>query len=92
MKIVACILGRADLVATIVENSTMDDVHKKNALNDLAQFKQGFTGNPLRQAWNNGGCGLPIMRDHGRPLQYLSPTVRAEVRYLKLSNAGLKLF
>lgn len=92
VKIIACILERADHVATVVENSSMDEDHKKNALNDLSQFKEGFIGNSLRQAWNHAGCGLPLMKDHGRPLQYLSPTVRAEVRYPKLSDAEVAEF
>lgn len=93
VKIIACILERADLVANIVGKSdAMDDDHKASALNDLAQFKQGFTGTALRTAWNQGGGGLPIMKDHGRPIQYLAPIVRAEVRYPKLSEAEIAEF
>jgi len=93
VKIVGCILERADLVGRIVQQSgAMDYDHKASALNDLAQFKQGFTGTALRVAWNQAGGGLPIMKDHGRPLQYLSPIVRAEVRYPKLSEADVAEF
>lgn len=93
VKIIGCILERADLVGRIVQQSTaMDDDHKTSALNDLAQFKQGFTGTALRVAWNQAGGGLPIMKDHGRPIQYLAPIVRAEVRYPKLSDAEIVEF
>jgi hypothetical protein len=87
MKIIVCILERADLVAKVVQQSrAMDDDHKANALSDLSRFKQAFAGTSLRIAWNQGEGGLAIMRDHGRPIQYLSQTVRAEVRYPKLSQ------
>jgi hypothetical protein len=87
VKIIACILERADLVKRIVKKSNaMDDDHKASALNDLTQFKDGFTGAALRVVWNQGNGGMTLMKDHGRPLQYLSPIVRAEVRYPKLGE------
>ena len=86
VKIITCILERADLVTEIVRTSDMDDDHKANALNDLRQFKTGFTGNSLRQPWNNAGNGLTAMKDHGRPIQYLSTIVRQKVCYPKLTD------
>jgi hypothetical protein len=87
VKIIACILERADLVSSLVrETSAMDEDHKASALSDLGNFKLGFTGDALRIPWNQGGGGLPIMKDHGRPLQYLSPIVRTQVRYPRLAQ------
>lgn len=86
VKIITCILERADLVTAIVRTSDMDDDHKANALNDLSHFKTGFTGNSLRQPWNNAGNGLTAMKDHGRPIQYLSTIVRQKVCYPKLTD------
>lgn len=92
VRIVLSILERADLVASIVEGSDMDDDHKSNALKDLRQFKEGFTGNSLRQHWNNSGNGLTSMKDHGRPIQYLSSVVRSFVRYPKLTEDEITEF
>jgi hypothetical protein len=88
MRIIACIMERADLVNSIVQRSTMDDSHKRSAHDDLNRFKGGFTGEALRQNWNNSSnnSGMTIMKDWGRPLKYLAQTVRAEVRYPKLSD------
>jgi hypothetical protein len=85
-RIITCILERADLVATIVGRSTLDDEVRSNALNEVEQFKAAFALGPLHNAWNNAGHGLTIMRDHGRPIQYLTQTVRAEVSYPKLNS------
>lgn len=86
LRIITCILERADLVADVVRRSPMDEDHRANALTDLAKFKAGFNGDAMRQHWNSSGFGLSAMRDHGRPLQYLSQMVRAEVRYPSLSD------
>lgn len=85
VKIIACILERADLVAAIVAGSDMDDDHRDNALAHLVQFKAGFTGNSLRKTWNEAGHGLTAMKDHGGPIQFLSQTVRPHVSYPKLT-------
>ena len=82
-KVITCILDRADTVARIVKQSDMDKDHQESAAIDLEQFKSGFTGASLNQGWDQGG--LSKMRDHGRPIQYLSPTVRREVSYPKLT-------
>jgi hypothetical protein len=93
VKIIACILERADLVGAIVRDSDEVDIdHKASASSDLAQFKQGFTAAALRVAWNQDGGGLKIMRDHTRSLKYLSPVVRKQVCYPKLSDEEIKDF
>ncbi|QQN73887.1 hypothetical protein [Croceicoccus sp. YJ47] len=93
VKIIACILERADLVAKVVKQSnTMDDDHKASALEDLSRFKDGCTGAALRVAWNDVRGGMILMKDHRRPLQYLSPIVRAEVRYPKLTEQEVAEF
>lgn len=86
MKIIACIMERADLVARIVRQSDLDDDHKDKAMEHLTNFKTGFTGASLSNHWNNSGHGLTIMKDHGSPIQFLSQTVRPFVKYPKLTN------
>jgi hypothetical protein len=85
-RILTCIVERADLVSSIISRSTLDVGVKRNALEEVEQFKSAFTLGPLSSAWNNSGHGLSLMKDHGRPIQYLSPTVRAEVSYPKLTK------
>lgn len=92
LRIITCIHERADLVADIIRRSPLDEDHRANALSDLAKFKAGFNGDAMRQHWNASGFGLTAMRDHGRPLQYLSPMVRAEVRYPSLSEEEIAEF
>lgn len=92
VKILACILERADQIAVIVSKSQMDDDHRDSALDDLTKFKRGFTGKSLQNPWNNSGNGLMTMKDHGRPLQYLSTVVRPFVSYPKLSEAEISEF
>jgi hypothetical protein len=76
---------RAYLVARIVDRSSLDDEVKRNALAEVDAFKSGFALSPLSNPWNHAGQGMTIMKDHGRPIQYLSQTVRAEVSYPRLA-------
>ncbi|MHA6719690.1 hypothetical protein ACX40Y_09580 [Sphingomonas sp. RS6] len=85
-KIIACICERIDAVSKIVGESGLDDDHRAKALDHLANFKSGFTGDSLRKAWNEAGIGLTAMKDHGSPIQFLSQTVRPIVSYPRLSD------
>lgn len=85
VKIIACILERADMVARIVSTSDLDPDHRDKALHHLTEFKGGFTGAALRKAWNDSGHGLSAMANHGSPIQFLSQTVRPRVNYPRLS-------
>lgn len=85
VKIIACILDRADLVARIIVESDLDVDHRDKAVEHIRLFKSGFTGPSLRKPWNDGGNGLTAMRDHGSPIQFLSQTVRPQVKYPRLS-------
>lgn len=88
MRIVACIMERADLVARIVRQSEhLDDDHKDNAIQHLAHFKAGFVGGSLNNHWNTSGHGLTAMKDHGGTIQFLSQTVRPVVKYPKLTES-----
>jgi hypothetical protein len=89
-KVITCILARADRVGAIIEQSNMDKDHQDNALNDLTRFKGGFTGASLAQRWDQ--FGLNNVRDHGRPIQYLSPVVRQRECYPKLSDEEVAEF
>ena len=86
MKIIVCIMERADLVARIVRQSDLDDDHKDKAIEHLTTFKTGFVGGSLGSHWNTAGQGLTIMKDHGSPIQFLSQTVRPFVKYPKLTD------
>lgn len=85
-RIVTCILERADLVADTISRSTMDEDHQRSAAEDLEGFKSAFTRGALINNWNNAGSGLTLVQQHGRPLQYLSPTVRQVICYPRLSD------
>lgn len=86
MRIITCIMERADLVTDILRNSDLDQDHKDNALEHVWLFKTGFTGPALGNHWNSGGHGLVIMKNHGAPIQFLSQTVRPVIKYPKLSE------
>jgi hypothetical protein len=83
-KIITCIFERADLVGTVVGNSGTDKALKDNAQDELREFKSAFTSSALNQSWDQ--LGLKLMRDHGRTIQYLSPTVRQHVSYPRLTD------
>lgn len=85
-RILACILERADLVASIVRRSNMDDDHKDDAIAQLDGFKSAFAGGALINAWNTSGHGLSLMQKHGQPVQFLSSAVRPVVAYPRLSD------
>lgn len=85
-KIISCILERVEQVATIVQRSDMDDDHKLDAANHLEGFKSAFSGGTLVNSWNTSGYGLTLMKEHGQPIQFLSPTVRQFVAYPRLSD------
>lgn len=86
IKIIGCILERADLVIATVRSLDMDEDHKQSAIDDISGFKSAFVGSYLNTAWNHSGAGLTLMKDHGKPLQYLSRSVREKVNYPLLSS------
>ena len=86
VKIIGCILERADLVSETVRSLDMDEDHKHNAMDDIAGFKSAFVGVSLATGWNTAGTGMPLMKEHGRPLQYISKSVREKVNYPALSD------
>jgi len=86
VKIIACILERADLVARIVAASNLDEDDREKAVAHLQGFKSGFTGNALRSAWHESGNGLTAMKDHGSAIRFLSATVRSVERYPRLTE------
>lgn len=96
VKIISCIFERADLVRSIVMSAPLDDDVKINAAEDLQQFKQGFSGQSLITPWNQRRTGnqraggLAIMGEHGRPLQYLSQSVRPIVSYPTLTEEEIE--
>lgn len=85
-RILACILERADLVASIVRRSGMDDDHKEDAIAHLEGFKSAFRGTSLVNQWNNQGCGLTLVQQHGQPVQFLTTEVRAVVKFPRLTD------
>lgn len=85
-RILACILERADLVASIIRRSPLDDDHKEDAIAQLAGFKSAFAGTALVNQWNTDGQGLTLMQRHGQPVQFLSSAVRPVVAYPRLSE------
>lgn len=86
VKIIACILERADLVSETVRSLDMDEDHKHSAMDDINGFKSAFVAGSLTAAWNTAGAGITMMKDHGRPLQYLSKSVREKVNYPVLTD------
>lgn len=86
VKIVACILERADLVARTIGDSDLDVDHKESALDHISGFKAGFIGDALRKPWNDAGQGITAMKDHGGPIKFLSQTVRPVVNYPRLTD------
>lgn len=87
MRIITCIMERADLVAQIVSQSeAMDEDHKQSALNHIVQFKGAFIGASLQNHWSNAGNGLTIVKNHGGSFQLISQTVRPVVNYPKLTD------
>lgn len=86
MKVVTCILERADLVARIISASDLDEDHKESALDHIRGFKSGFVGDALRKPWHDAGHGITLMKDHGGPIKFLSPTVRPVVSYPRLND------
>lgn len=84
-KIISCILERADLVADIVRRSDMDEDQIEQAIEELDWFKSAFAGSSLFNSWNNAGQGGTLMQRHGRPIQFMSPSVRKVVSYPHLS-------
>lgn len=85
-KIIACILDRADLVATVVQGSSMDEDHKQDAVAHLDGFKSAFAAGALVNSWNTSGHGLTLMKSHGDPIQFMAATVRPVVQYPRLSD------
>lgn len=86
MRIVTCILERADLVEEVINRSQMDEDHKRSAAEDLESFKSAFTGASLNTAWNNSGGGMVLLQRHGNSIKYMASTVRPVVAYPKLSE------
>lgn len=86
MRIVACIMERADLVARTVSASSYDQNIKENALQHITKFKEGFGGPSLLNAWNTAGRGITAMESHGKPIQFLSQVVRPVVQYPRLTE------
>ncbi len=85
-KIIACILERSEQVATIVQRSAMDEDHIRDAVEHLEGFQSVFSGSALLNSWSNSGHGLTLLKDHGQPIQFLSPTVRQFVAYPRLND------
>ena len=90
MKILTCILERADLVADTMKRSGMDEDTVTSALDDLGRFKSAFTAGALYSAWNSSGGGLAMVKTHGHPLRYMSSSVRPQVSYPKLDEVEIR--
>lgn len=86
MQIITCILERCDLVIRIVQNSDLDDDHKEKAIDHLRMLKGAFISGSIVNPWNTSGNGLTIVKEHGGPIHFLSPTVRPVVGYPRLSD------
>jgi len=91
-KIVACIFERADQVEEILRRSQLDPETVESGLEDLRIFKAGFTSAALVNPWNAAGNGITAMRDHGVRLSYFQDTVRASVKYPKLTDDEIAEF
>ena len=89
-KIISCILARADLVGDIVRRSDMDEDHIEQAIEEIDGFKSAFAGSSLLNSWNNAGQGVTLMQQHGRPIQFMSPSVRKVVSYPQLSEGEVE--
>lgn len=85
MKIIACILERADLVDAIVQRSDLAQITKDTARTAIATFKSGFTGNSLTASWNTQGSGMTMMDRSGSIIQMMDGAVKLEVRYPELT-------
>lgn len=92
VRIIACIMDRADLVGRVIAQSDMDEDHRASAAMDLEGFKSAFAMPSLKTAWNTAGAGISLVQNHGHPLKYLSHTVRKEVSYPTLSPDEIKEF
>lgn len=91
-RILACVLERADLVASIVRRSGMDEDHKDDAISHLEGFKAAFHGRALVNQWNNQDCGLALLNQHGQPVQFLSSEVRSVVKFPRLTEEEIAEF
>jgi hypothetical protein len=90
LKIITCIFERVDLINAVVQRSNLDPDAKLSATADLENFKRGFAGDSLRASWQSGG--LAAMKDHGRPIQYMSASVKDEISYPKLTSEEVAEF
>jgi hypothetical protein len=86
VKIIACILERADLVGRIVKNSDLDTDDQQIALSHLNGFKQAFVGDGLNRQWNEAGFGLTNVSNHGSAIRFMSATVKQRVKYPRLTE------
>lgn len=91
-RIVCCILERAELVAQIIDASSMDDDHKLAASQDIANFKRAFSSGDLSAEWSLADRGAARLRGSIKAFQYLSPTVRLNTSYPKLSGDEIAEF
>jgi hypothetical protein len=91
-RIVCCILERAELVAQIIDASSMDDDHKLAATQDIANFKRAFSPGDLTAEWNSANRGAARLRESVKAFQYLSPIVRSHTNYPKLSKEEIDEF
>lgn len=86
VKILACILERADLVARIIARSELDPGDKAIAATHLVSFKSAFTGVMLRKVWHESGAGITIVTQHGGPIRFMSATIKNHIKYPQLTE------
>jgi len=92
VRILACIFERCDLVADIVDHSSLDEETKASCREDMATFKSALSGKSLWTSWNTApDGGLPKIQVGSRFL-YLQHTVRPQVSYPKVSPQEITEF
>lgn len=87
-QIAFCILDRADFLKRIVADLDQDDDYKLEAANHIDEVKLAFTHAAFGNAWSQFGLAKvgPL---NAQPLKMLSPSVRREVSYPKLSEGEI---
>lgn len=85
-EIIHSIYARADFLAGVFDDLTMDEDHRDDLKNDLKKIKEAFVGSSLAGKWQSV-CDNHLKAEHVRAMANVSPQVRTLYQYPKLSEA-----
>lgn len=88
-QIVFTIIERCDLLKNIVRNLDMDDDFKQDIVGHVDYIETAFSAHSMRSSWKTAGF-VAVGPLHIGPLKAISPTVRVNVGYRRLSDEEYK--